>query len=77
MSKAFEEIAKEASQLSREQRTNLASLLLELNEDTVDHTVALEWEREILDRIETVDAGETEGIAFEGVMREAQDRLTY
>jgi len=76
MSKAFEEIAKEASQLSREQRTNLASLLLELNEDPADHTVVVEWEREIMARIEAVDAGETDGIAFEDVMREAQDHLT-
>jgi len=32
MSKAFEEIAREATQLSRKQRLDLASLLLELND---------------------------------------------
>ena len=76
MSKAFEEIAKEATQLSREQRNSLASLLLELNEDSADTAVAAEWEREILARIKAVDEGETEGVSFDDVMREAEGRLT-
>jgi hypothetical protein len=72
MSKAFEEIAKEAAQLSREQRNHLASLLLDLNEDSTDMTVSAEWEREILARIRADDEGETEGVSFEDVMREAE-----
>lgn len=76
MSKAFEEIAKEASQLSREQRLNLASLLLELDDGTPDADVSGEWEQEILARIQACDENEVEGISFEAVMREAEDRLT-
>jgi len=76
MSKAFEEIAKEASQLSREQRFNLASILLELNEDSTDANVSAEWEEEIQARIRAVDEGQTAGRSFEAVMREAEDRFT-
>jgi predicted kinase len=76
MSKAFEEIAKDASQLSREQRLDLASLLLELNDGAADADVSAQWEREILARIRAVDENEAEGISFEAVMREAEDRLT-
>lgn len=77
MSKAFEEIAKEATQLSREQRNHLASLLLELNEASVDPAaVSVEWEREILARIKAVDDGEVGGMSFEEVMREAEGRLS-
>lgn len=76
MSKAFEEIAREATQLSREQRNNLASLLLELNEDSTDLSVSAQWESEIMARIRAVDDGEIEGVPIEVVMREAEDRLT-
>ncbi|MFN2498601.1 MAG: addiction module protein [Pyrinomonadaceae bacterium] len=75
MSKAFEEIAKEATQLSRKQRLDLASLLLELNDDA-DADVSAEWEQKILARIRAVDEGQAQGISFEEVMREAEDRLT-
>jgi putative addiction module component len=76
MSKAFEEIAREASQLSREQRLNLASLLLELNEASADADVSVVWEQEILARILAVDENQTEGVPFEAVMRDADGRLT-
>ena len=76
MSKAFDEIAREASQLSREQRLDLASILLELNEDPGEEDVGAAWEEEILARIRAVDENETEGVSFEAVMRDAESRLT-
>jgi len=76
MSKAFEEIAREATQLSREQRLHLASLLLELNEGPADAETSAEWEQEILARIRAVDENEADGISFEKVIRDAEDRLT-
>lgn len=76
MSKAFEEIAKEACQLSREQRLDLASLLLKLNDGSPDSDVTAEWEQEILARIRAIDENEVEGISFEAVMREAEEHLT-
>ncbi|HEV7472760.1 MAG TPA: addiction module protein [Pyrinomonadaceae bacterium] len=76
MSKAFEEIAREAVQLSREQRLNLASVLLEFNEGESDASVSAEWEEEILARIRAVEEHEIEGVPLEVVLREAEDRLT-
>ena len=75
MSKVFDEIAREASQLSREQRFHLASLLLELNEDSEDTSTSTEWEQEILARIRAVDEGEVTGISLDKVMRDAEERL--
>ena len=78
MSKAFEEIAREATQLSREQRLELATLLLQLNEGSTDSDseVNAAWEEEILARIQAVDENQTKGVSFETVMRAAEDRLT-
>lgn len=76
MSKAFEEIAREATQLSREQQLALAQLLLELNDASADPDADAVWEQEILARIRAVDEGEAEGISFETVMRDAEDHLT-
>jgi putative addiction module component len=76
MSKAFEEIAREATQLSREQQLALAQLLLELNEASADPDVSAVWEQEILARIRAVDENQAEGISFETVMRDAEDRFT-
>ena len=58
MSKVFDEIARQASQLSREQRLDLASMLLELNEDPGEEDVGAAWEKEILARIRAVDENE-------------------
>lgn len=76
MSKAFDEITREASKLPREQRLELASLLLQLNEDSADPEVSAAWEEEIQARIQAVDENQIEGASFETVMRDAEDRLT-
>ena len=76
MPKGFEEIAREATQLSREQRLELATLLLQLNEGSADSEVNAAWEEEILARIQAVDENQTKGVSFETVMRAAEDRLT-
>jgi len=76
MSKAFDEITQEAIKLPREQRLELASLLLQLNEDSADPEVSAAWEEEIQARIQAVDENQIEGASFETVMRDAEDRLT-
>ena len=76
MTKAFEEIAKDATQLSREQRLDLANLLLEMNDDVAAAGVSVTWEQEILARIRAVDGDQSEGVSFEDVMRDAEGRLT-
>ena len=76
MSKAFDEITREASKLPREQRLELASLLLQLNEDSADPEVSAAWEEEIQARIQAVDENQIEGASFETVTQDAEDRLT-
>jgi hypothetical protein len=76
MSKVFEEIAREASQLSREERFDLATMLLEMNEGAETAIIKAKWEEEILARIRAVDENEVTGISLEKVMRDAEDRLT-
>lgn len=62
MSKAFEDIAKEASHLSREQKFELAGLLLDMNDDLPESSAAFIWEQEILERIRAVDNGAKGGL---------------
>jgi hypothetical protein len=76
MSKVVEEIARQATHLSRQQRLDLASLILEMDEDVAEGEISLIWEDEILARIGAIDDGQTEGISFEDVMRDAEGRLT-
>jgi len=76
MSKVFEEIAREAAQLSRKQRLDLASLLLKSADDFAEAEVSDTWEEEILARIQAVDEGQAEGVSFEQVMLDAEGRLT-
>lgn len=76
MSKAFEEIAREAARLSRKQKLDLASLLLETTDDFAEAEVSVTWEQEILARIRAVDEGEAEGVSFEDVIRDAEGHLT-
>ena len=75
MSKVFDEIAREASQLPRKQRLHLASLLLELDEDSKETSISAEWEHEIIARIRAVDEGEVSGVSLDKVMRDAEERL--
>lgn len=74
MSKAFEEIAQEAAQLSREQRLELASLLLELDQGSANAQVSAAWEEEIIARIRAIDEGQAQGVSFERVMLDAEGR---
>lgn len=76
MSKAFQDIAEEAKQLSDDQRLELAALLLNLDENSNDAEVAAAWEQEIQARIRAVDENQVEGIDLETVMKNAEDNLT-
>ena len=75
MSKAIDELVREALRLPRQQRLALASFLLELEDASDDPNVDAAWEEEIRARIEAVDQGTAVGIPYEEVMREAQKRL--
>jgi putative addiction module component (TIGR02574 family) len=75
MSKALEEITKEAMDLPPRQRLALAGLLLESADVAADPEAEAAWDSEIGDRIKAVDEGRVTGIAYEDVMRAAEKHL--
>jgi hypothetical protein len=76
MSKALEEVTKEAMDLPLRQRLALASFLLESADAPSDPEAETAWDSEIRDRIRAIDEGRETGIAYDEVLREAQRRLT-
>jgi putative addiction module component (TIGR02574 family) len=77
MSKALEEITKEAMDLPPRQRLELAGLLLESADAAADPEVEAAWDTEIRDRIRAIDEGRVTGSsAYEDVMREAEKRVS-
>lgn len=76
MPKALDEIAKEAMDLPPRQRLALAEFLLESADAAADPEAEAGWESEIRDRIRAIDEGRVAGVAYEEVMREAENRLS-
>jgi putative addiction module component (TIGR02574 family) len=58
------------------QRLALASFLLESADAAPDPDAETAWDSEIRDRILAIDEDRVTGIAYEDVMREAQQRLS-
>jgi hypothetical protein len=76
MEDALGEITKHAMSLSLRQKLALAEVLLESAESESDADADTAWSEEIRKRIRAVDEGRDEGIAYEDVMREAEERLS-
>ncbi len=76
MSKPFEDIAKDAANLPREQRLSLANLLLELDETGAADPPDGVWEEEIRARIRALDNGTARSEDYEDVMRSGEAHLT-
>lgn len=72
MSKAFQDIAAEAKQLSPDQRLELASLLLDLDGKSTGVEASAAWEEEIQARIRAVDENRVEGVDLKNVMKAAE-----
>ncbi len=75
MSKALEEITKDAMDLSSSQRLALAGFLIESAEITDDPGAEGAWDAEIGDRIRAIDEGRATGVKYAEVMRAAERRL--
>jgi putative addiction module component (TIGR02574 family) len=75
MSKAFEEVKDQAFQLSREERLELARLLLELDEPEANLEIEAAWEEEICARVKAVEEGRVSGIPYEQVIERVNRRL--
>jgi len=75
MSKALEEVTKEAMALPPRQRLALAEFLIESADAAVDPEAEAAWDCEIRDRMDAIDEGRVTGVAYEEVMRAAERRL--
>ena len=75
MPTTLEQITKDAMELAPRQKLALAEFLLESADAAPDPEAEAAWDSEIRDRIRAIDEGRVTGIAYEDVMREAEQRL--
>lgn len=75
MPTALEQVTKEAMELPPHQRLALAEFLLESAGTVVDPEAEVAWDSEIRERIRAIDEGWVAGVAYEDVMRAAEQRL--
>ena len=75
MPKDFNEIFREAAELSEQDRATLAGLLIESLEGEPDPDVEAEWASEIKRRVAELDAGTVKTIPWEEVRQRLLDRL--
>lgn len=72
MSTSVEELAAQASQLSPEDRTHLADLLLASVPDDESAAVDASWDEEIKRRVDAVRAGTAKTVSADSVHAEAR-----
>ena len=75
MPTTLEQITKDAMDLAPRQKLALAEFLLESADAAPDPEAEAAWDSEIRDRIRAIDEGRVTGIAYEDVMRAAEQRL--
>jgi len=75
MPKDFNEIFRDATELSEHDRATLAGLLIESLEGEPDPGVEAAWAAEIERRLAELDAGTVKTVAWEEVRQRLLDRL--
>ena len=75
MPATLEQVTKDAMDLAPRQKLALAEFLLESAETATDPEAEAAWDSEIRERIRAIDEGHVTGIAYEDVMRAAEQRL--
>jgi putative addiction module component (TIGR02574 family) len=75
MSRNVSELFREATQLSENERAELAGLLLESLEGEPDDGVEAAWAEEIERRVRQIDSGEVQTIPWEEVRAKLHARL--
>lgn len=75
MSKALEEVSRQAIELPRQQRLALARFLIDLEQSNVEEGVEAAWDAEIAERVRAVDLGRAEGIPYAEVLARIERRL--
>jgi putative addiction module component (TIGR02574 family) len=75
MATTVEKIAKEAAELTRQERLTLVRLLLDLDQPSNGAEIANAWESEIRARVKAVDEDRVSGIPYDQVKKEMTNRF--
>ena len=75
MPSSFEQVTKDAMDLSSRQKLALAEFLLESAESVADPETELAWDSELRARIRAIGEGRVVGVSYEEVMQSAGERL--
>jgi putative addiction module component (TIGR02574 family) len=75
MGRKLDELYREASQLTENERAELAGLLLESLEETPDEGVEAAWSEEVERRVREIDSGEVTTVPWEQVRSSLYARL--
>ncbi len=75
MVKVLPEIAKNVTQLPRQQRLALARFLLDLDDSGANKEVEAVWDQEVQARIKAFDDGLVEAVPYEDVKKEWDSRF--
>jgi hypothetical protein len=75
MSKALEEIRRDAVQLPRHERLALARFLIELDDPSRDEAIDAAGDVEIRERVRAVEEGRIVGIPYDEVLARIDRRL--
>ena len=77
MTQSALELLQKALTLSDEERAELAASLIDSLERTVDPGTESEWNREIAERIEDLDAGKAKTVPWEDVQGRISTKLRH
>lgn len=75
MARTLDELFREASELSENERAELAGLLLESLQGEPDEGVEVAWAEEVERRVRQIDSGEVKTIPWEQVRANLHARL--
>jgi putative addiction module component (TIGR02574 family) len=75
MSATAEKIRMELAGLDETERAELAHFLIQSLDHGAEEGAEAAWDAEIRDRIRAIDEGRVVGVAYEDVMRVAENRL--
>ena len=75
MSNALEDVTRQAVELSRTERLELARLLIDLDQPKPSPKAEAAWDEEIRARLHAVEEGRVEGIPYEQVLARVDRRL--
>ena len=75
MNRVMEDVARDATQLPRQQRLALARFLLELDAAPSTEAVDNDWDTEIRDRVQAVQSGQAKALPYAEVLARIDQRF--